>query len=116
MRREGGWRSALIGYGYPQYVAGWHDLAGDLVATGVPFSVTFGRGLWGGGAYFDDPTTPDVDESALLREVAEKRASHVFLEIDGNRGGAERVANHLRAIGRSVTVTDSSCGDHDPPA
>lgn len=116
LRREGGWSSAPIGYGYPQYVAGWHDLAGDLAAAGVPFSVTLGRGLWDRAAYFDDPTTPDVDESALLREVAEKRASHVFLEIDGDRGGAERVANRLRAMGRSVTVTDSSCGYHDPPA
>jgi len=102
------------GYGYAQYVAGWHALAREMDAAAVPFAVHLGRSMFTQPRLYDDPATPDVDEAARVREVGEKWADLVLLEIEGNRAGGEAVAQGLRAKGREVLVVDQGCGARKP--
>lgn len=111
LRKGGGaWSAEPVGYGYPQYVAGWHALASELAAAGVPFSVSLGRALWDSPKSYDDPSTPRVDEAALLRAVAEQLANHVVVDAQGDRRGADRIAARLRGMGRNARAIDTNCG------
>lgn len=63
------WTAAPYQYAYADYVAGWYALAADLKHNGVPFSVTLPVNLWYNDNR-DDPSTPTVNEAAMVREVA----------------------------------------------
>jgi hypothetical protein len=109
-KTEAGWTGTPIGYGYPEYVKGWAALASELKAANVPFSVIVGRALFTQPKLYDDPSTADVDEAKLIRDVAEQKAKLVLLATDGDRAGAAGVAARLRSLGRTVLVIDQNCG------
>jgi hypothetical protein len=70
------------GYGYPQYVTGWSDLAADMDAADVPRSVNVSPTIWPRNAAnnavevggpiesaFDDASTSTVNEAQVLRDA-----------------------------------------------
>lgn len=106
-----------LGYGYPDYVAGWSALAAELRAAGVPYAVTdlpadpfLDRA--------DDPATPDRDEAQAIREVL--RGAAVVLLDQGRwsrEARIEALAAELRGAGVDVIRVDSRCGlgGQEPP-
>jgi hypothetical protein len=103
------WTAPPSGYGYPEYVAGWHALASDLRAGGVPYGVILSVAPWRRRTLPGSDSASD--ENALIREVA--RGARVVL-LDGRVGkrGALFVAvqRELEAAGARVVPIDSSCG------
>jgi hypothetical protein len=104
------WSGSPVGYGYPEYVRGWHALAGELREAGVPYLVELSLAPWRGRRY-DDPRSA-ADEGALIREVA-RGARVVLLDWPLRRraeGDFEPVRAELEEAGARVVSVDTSCG------
>ena len=96
------WSAEPDGYGFTEYLAGWAALGRDLRAADVPYAVSMTAVAWSGRG-LDRPTTPEVDEGALISEtvrgaslllVTQLRKPRERDELDGierglrQRGGA----------------------------
>ena len=104
------WTGRPVGYGYPEYVRGWHALAGELREAGVPYSVQISLAPWRGPRY-DDPRSQD-DENRLIREVA-RGARVVLLDWPERRRGEgdfEPVRAELERAGARVVAVETACG------
>lgn len=100
------WTAPPEGYGYPEYVAGWAALGRDLRAAGVPYAVWLSSAVWY-SRWYDDPTTPDVDEAALIRETA--RGARLAL-VGGPLGAAQirSLEQELRGGGARLVLADAA--------
>jgi len=90
-------------------------MAQDLSAAGVPFAVYLDTPKLLRTDLYDDPSTGDVNEAALIRDVVENYADLVVLDRDGGgRRHSLAEENRLRALGVNVLVVDGSIawGDH----
>lgn len=111
------WSSQPIAYGYREYLAGWAALADDLDAAGIPYVVNTTPFPWRPHSIYDDPATPDIDESAILRDVVQ-RAKFVFLQPFAQVPQAEfdSVVAQIEAGGIATVVRfDAGCGNGSPP-
>lgn len=103
------WSARPDGYSYAQYVSGWHALALELHAAGVPFAVSLPHQIWTGSKY-DDSSTPSVDEAALLRDAAEW-AALVMVDVSTTYTDAswQALAQDIGSRGARVVRFDQSC-------
>lgn len=104
------WSGRPEGYGYPEYVHGWWQLAEDLRAASVPFAVTLAATYWRPGLN-DDPATPVVDEAELIRAGA-RAADVVFVDRIGSQpADVDAALADLAAQSTArVVVIHSGCG------
>jgi hypothetical protein len=107
-----------IAYGYAHYVAGWAAFADDLEAAGIPYEVNVTPFLWRAGfTQYDDPLTFDVDEGAVIRDVAQ-RARWVMLPRFVQIPAAEydAIAAQIENAGDATVIPyDGGCGNGAPP-
>lgn len=104
------WSAEPAGFAYTDWIQGWHAMAQDLAAGGVPFSVYLDTGFWYRDDIYDDPGTVGVNEAALIRDVAENYASLVILDRNGGgRRHSLSIENYVRTKA-DVLVVDLNCG------
>lgn len=112
----GGWSAPLRQYGYPEYVQGWVALADDLEAAGVPFALNLIPFIWNTNTVYDDPSTPDVDEAALIRGVA--RRAHLVLvtrSAQFDQAAMDAIQADIESGGIAhVVIVDAACGNGGP--
>lgn len=108
------WSAPPAGYGYPQYVQGWAQLARDLRSAGVPYSARLPLRAWT-EKFFDDPSTSGVDEAALVREVM-RGAKLLLIDRAASIPAAmwETAAAQMRSHGPEVIPIRESCGYGQP--
>ncbi len=106
------WSGEPIGYGFFEYLRGWMLFSRELAAKRVPFHV-LPNARWWDEANVDLPGYPDT---LYKLQDAALRASILFLETSPKSGWgwqeAEyvKVANLLRARGKTVVEIDSDAG------
>jgi hypothetical protein len=104
------WTAAPTGYGYSEYVQGWHALSQDLRRAGIPYTVTIALRAWAGTS-FDDKSTA-VNEADLVREVM-KGARTVLLDQPKsqiNQAVVDQAIQGLAAYGARGILIDQTCG------
>jgi hypothetical protein len=109
------WSAPPLGYGYPEYVAGWAALSRDLRDAGVPYTVTLGPFPWRAGSGYDDPSTP-IDEAASIRTVA-RHARYVFLDRQAGftQQEIDAIVADIESLGKATVVHfDDACGYGGP--
>jgi len=110
------WSSPAADYGYSDYVTGWEAFADDLEAAGIPFAIELSPFVWRGE--YDDPATSEIDEGAVLRDVA-RRARWVLMErFPPQFSDAQFAAVVADVEGPGVATVvpyNLSCGDGSPP-
>ncbi len=81
---DGGFSANQVGagYGLAQYVAGWRALATKLHQQGLRYQVWFNGYVWQDERVDDDPSTPAVNENAVIRSVVYD-ADLVFVDREG---------------------------------
>lgn len=108
------WTAPPRDYGFAAYAAGWSAMAADLRAAGVPYAVEVPTWPWL-SQLADDPSTPNVDESKLLREAI-RGARYVILErwARADVQGLDAFAAELERGGSEVMWRDMRCGFKTP--
>lgn len=107
------WTAEPTGFGYSEYVQGWHAQALDLRDGGVPFSVTLPLKAFVSDD-FDDTSTASVNEAVLLREVA---AMSRILLVDRPASEVLRFETALQPYavsGKRIVPFDQACGLREP--
>jgi len=108
------WSAPPAGYGYPQYVQGWAQLARDLRNAGVPYAARLPLRAWT-ETFFDDTSTSSVDEAALVREVM-RGAKLLLIDRAASIPAAiwATAEAQMRSYGAVVIPIEESCG-YGPP-
>jgi len=104
------WTAPPTGYDYAEYVTGWSQLAADMRAANVPYTITITWRAWAADG-MDDPATTSVNEAELIR-AAMRGAKTLFLDrpVDVNPTDWNILVSQIQAAGPRIIPFDQACG------